>query len=228
MAPLEITLKGSSIISRHAERAILLVNVSSEGTAQEAVSEDVTSTSNKLVKIFKELAPKDEDGNATPDAPVTVFSITSSNTRSWIPSASRNNENVQLPRQFEASTDFNVIFRDFEKLSEVTSTLFKMPHTTVENTEYILTDRTKEDLGSESRKAALRDAIQKAHDYAEVIGKNVMAVEIKDQGSSSGGRTKQTARRNNYKTSPSHVDGLSVEPEDVELKSSVEVKFVAE
>jgi hypothetical protein len=60
MAPLEITLKGSSIISRYAERAILLVNVSSEGTSQEAVSEDVTSTSNKLVKIFKELAPKDE------------------------------------------------------------------------------------------------------------------------------------------------------------------------
>lgn len=228
MAPLEITVKGSSVISRHAERAVLLVSVSSQGTSQEAVSEDVTSTSNKLVEIFKELAPRGEDGNATLDAPVTVFSITSSNTTSWIPSAPRYSESVQLPRQFEASTNFNVIFRDFGKLGEVTSALFTMPHTTVENTEYILTDRTKEDLGSESRKAALIDAMQKAHDYAEVLGKNVTAVEIKDQGSSSGGRTRQAARSSNYRSSSSYVDGLSVEPEDVELKSSVEVKFIAQ
>lgn len=228
MAPLEIILNGTFVISRHAERAILKVRVSSEGTSQETVSKQVTSTSNELMKTFKKLAPKDEDGNATLDAPVTVFSMTSSNTRSWIPSVSRNNENVQLPRQFEASTHFKVIFRDLEKLGEVTSTLFTMPHTTIDDTEYILTDRTKEDLGSESRKAALHDAIQKAHDYAEVVGKNAVAVEIKDQGYSTGGRTMQMARRNNYKTAASYVDGLSVEPEDVMLTSSVEVKFVAE
>lgn len=228
MAPLEIILSGSSIISRHAERAVLVVRVSSKDTSQETVSKDVTSTSNKLVRTFKELAPKDEDGNATLDAPVTVFSMTSLHTRSWIPSITRNNENVQLPRQFEASTDLNVIFRDFGKLGEVTSTLFSMPHTTIEETEYILTDRTKENLESESRKAALRDAIQKATDYAEVVGKNVVAVEITDQGYSTGGRTKQTARRSNYNASASYVDGLSVEPQDVELRSSVKVKFVAE
>ncbi len=228
MAPLEIIVAGDSVISRHAERAVLVVRVSSEGESQETVSKDVTSTSNKLIKTFKELAPRTEDGNATPDAPVTIFSMTSLRTSSWIPEPSRNNEFVQLPRQFEAITGFNVIFRNFEKLGEITGTLFTMPHATIESTEYILTDRTKEDLGSESRKAALRDAIQKAQDYAEVVGKSVVAVEITDQGYSSGGRTKQTARRNNYKASASYVDGLTVEPEDVEFKSAVSVKFVAE
>lgn len=224
MAPLEIRLQGNSVIARPAERAVLSVKVSSEGTSQETVSNDVTLTSNNLVKIFRELAPKDEVGNATPDAPITVFSTPSLQTRSWISTTSRNNETVQLPRCFEASSRFKVIFRDFEKLGEISDKLFKMPHTDVTETEYILTDKTQEDLGSESRKAALRDAIQKAQDYAEVVGKNVVAVEITDQGYTAGGRTKQTARRSNYSSSPGV--GLSVEPEDVQLKSSITVKFI--
>ena len=228
MAPLEIHLSGESIISRHAERAVLSVEVSSEGISRETVSHDVTSTSNELIKMFKEIAPKSEDGKARPDAPVTIFSMTSSQTSTWVPTTSRNGETVQLPREFRASTSFTVIFRDFKKLGEVTGTLFKMPHTTIESTKYILTDQTKKDLRSESRKAALHDAIQKAQDYAEVLGKSAVVVEIKDQGYSSGGRTMQTARRASYSQSASFVDGLSVEPEDVELKSSVNVKFTAE
>ena len=226
MAPLEIKLTGNSVISRPAERAVLSVDVSSEGTSRETVSNDVTVTSNNLVKIFRELALKDEDGNATSDAPVTVFSTPSLQTRSWIPTSSRNNETVQLPRRFQASSSLKVIFRDFEKLGEISDMLFKMPHTDVAETEYILTDKTQEGLGSESRKAALRDAIQRAQDYAEVVGKKVVAVEITDQGYTSGGRTKQTARRSNYSSSPGV--GLSVEPEDVQLKSSVTVKFIEE
>ena len=228
MASLEIRLNGTSVIARHAERAVLSVKVSSEGPSQDTVSNDVTSTSNNLAKKFKELAPQSEDGSTTADAPVTIFSMTSMRTSSWIPTISRNNENVQLPRQYQATTMFKVIFRNFNKLGEITGTLFKTPHTTIEGTEYILTDQTKEDLGSESRKAALRDAIRKAQDYADVVGKKVVAVEISEQSYSVGIRTKQMARRNDTGSSVSYVDGLTVEPEDVELRSSVGVKFVAE
>ena len=228
MAPLEIELSGTSVIARHAERAVLSVKVSSEGPSQETVSNDVTSTSNNLAIKFKELAPRSEDGSTTSDAPVTIFSMTSMRTSSWTPTISHNNEAVQLPRQYEAVTMFKVIFRNFYKLGEVTGALFKTPHTTIEGTEYILTDQTKEDLGSESRKAALRDAIRKAQDYADVVGKKAVAVEISEQSYSVGMRTKQSARRSDRAVSASYVDGLTVEPEDVELRSSVEVKFVAE
>ena len=135
MAPLKIKLNGYSVITRHAERAIVLVEVSSEGSSQETVSNDVTSTSNSLAKIFKDLASRSEDGSATPDAPITIFSMTSMSTRSWIPSVSRNSENAQLPRQYQATTMFKVIFRDFNKLGEVSATLFKTPHTTIDETE---------------------------------------------------------------------------------------------
>ena len=123
---------------------------------------------------------------------------------------------------------FKVMFRDFETLGEVTGTLLKMPQTDIEETEYVLTDRTEEDLGSESRKAAMCDVIQKAQDYTKVVGKNVVTLEITEQGHSIGGRTKQTARRSNYSAAASDVDGFSVEPEDVQLKYSVTVKFIAE
>lgn len=227
MAPLEINVHGSSVLHRHAERGVLSVAVSSEGLSQETVSREVTSTSNQLKKMFNELAPKTESGTPAPNAPVTVFSMTSFRTRSWIP---EDKEGNALARQYEASTHFEVIFRDFEKLGDVASTLFTMPHAEIKNTSWRLTDETMESLGSESRKAAMHDAIQKAQDYAEVVRKNVVAVEITDQGSSTRGRTKQMARKSamSMSTPGAHVNGLSLEPEDVELSAVVGVKFVAE
>jgi len=225
MAPLEITVEGLSSIHRHAERGVISVAVSSDGSSKETVSQEVTSTSNLLQQMFKELAPKTETGTATSDAPITVFSMGSIQSWSRI---QYDKDNQPGPRQYHASSSFEVIFRDFEKLGDVASSLFAMPHVDITSISWRLTDETRESLGSETRKAAMLNAIQKARDYAEVIGREVVAVKITDSGYSAGGRTKQTARRAVGSGIVAPPNGLALEPEEVVLSGSVQVQFATE
>jgi lambda repressor-like predicted transcriptional regulator len=62
MPPVKITAQGTSTIFRQAERAVIHVRVSSDGTSQENVSKEVTSTANELREMLKRLAPKTEKG----------------------------------------------------------------------------------------------------------------------------------------------------------------------
>ncbi|KAH0534114.1 hypothetical protein FGG08_007288 [Glutinoglossum americanum] len=176
-------------------------------------------------KSYSRGSPKTGSGAPAPNAPVTIFSMTSLRTRSWIP---RDKEGNILPCLYHASSHFEATFRDFEKLAETASALFIMPHVQVTSTAWSLTDETKEKLGSESRKEAMLDAIQKAQDFAEVLGREIVAVEARDQASSMMGRTKQTSRRaTNIAVARTHVDGLALEPEDVEVNQSVSAIFTS-
>lgn len=118
------------------------------------------------------------------------------------------------------------MFQDFAKLEEVLGTLFKMPHVEIDATEWRLTDATKASLSSELRKAAMRDAIAKAGDYAEVLGRNVVAVEVLDGEESYRRERKHAVRSANAASSAHAVSWVALEPEDVELSGSVEVRFV--
>jgi uncharacterized protein YggE len=62
MPPVTITVQGTSTIFRQAERAVIHVQVSSDGTSQEKVVKEVTSTANELRAMLKGLAPKTEKG----------------------------------------------------------------------------------------------------------------------------------------------------------------------
>jgi uncharacterized protein YggE len=119
-----------------------------------------------------------------------------------------------------------VVFQDFAKLEEVLGTLFKMPHVETDATEWRLSDVTKASLSSELRKAAMRDAIAKVRDYAEVLGRNVVAVEVLDGEENYRRETKHTVRSADAASSAHAGSWVALEPEDVELSGSVEVKFV--
>ncbi|MCJ1383212.1 hypothetical protein MMC17_006325 [Xylographa soralifera] len=223
---LKINVTGESVVSRHAERGVLSIAVSSQGPSQETVSQDVTLASNHLRTTFKAASPKTASGEAALDAAITVFSMTALNTQTWIPQD--RSGNPLPPRLYSAKCNFHVIFRDFDKLAEVASMLFTTPHVSIESTKWRLTDDTLAGLASESRKMAMRDAVRKANDFAEVIGRQVFAVEITDHGSSTGQRTKQTARMERPPVDAKGIGTLALEPEDVELTASVEVKFADE
>ena len=66
MPPVTITAQGTSTIFRQAERAVITVHVSSEGTSQEKVSNEVTLTANELRSMLKGLSPKTEKGMSFP------------------------------------------------------------------------------------------------------------------------------------------------------------------
>ena len=226
MPRLEIQVTGSSTVSHHAERGVLTLNVSSSGHSQETVFQEVKATTNSVQDLFKQLAPKDASGNPTDSAAITVFSTTSLRTRSWIP---EDDDGKPIPpRQYSADVHFEAIFCDFAKLGEIMGSLFNTPHVEINGTEWRLTDATKASLGSQARKAAMWDAMAKARDYAEVVGREVFAVEILDQVANYARRTKQTARMAGTTSRVKSVSGIALEPEDVELCASVEVKFVGE
>ncbi|KAJ5126775.1 hypothetical protein N7448_007554 [Penicillium atrosanguineum] len=235
MAPLVINVSGESIISRHPERAVLHLAVTSDGPEQETVSKDVTTTSNELHQLFKGLSPKNDNGYSNVDAPVTTFSSTLLRTWSIVPT---DEKNKPLDRVHHATSSFEVIFRDFGKLSEVAGKLVAHPKVEIDSIDWRLTDATKKALGSESRKLAIRDAIHKATDYAEVIGQEVVAVEITDGGSASHVRARYMAAapaparaRGLFGASPQMEDeadtALDLNPQQIEFTGVVDVKFEA-
>lgn len=236
MAPLVIHVSGESIISRHPERAVLHIAVKSDGPEQETVSKDVTTTSNDLHQLFKGLSPKNDNGYSNVDAPVTTFSSTLLRTWSIVPT---DDKNKPLDRVHHATSSFEVIFRDFSKLSEIAGKLVAHPKVEIDSIEWRLTDATKKALGSESRKLAIRDAVHKANDYAEVVGQEVVAVEITDGGSASHVRARYMVAaapapargRSLFGASTEMLNdsdtALDLNPQQIEFTGSVHVKFEA-
>ena len=74
----------------------------------------------------------------------------------------------------------------------------------------------------------MRDAMAKVRDYAEVLGRNVVAAEVLDGEENYRRETKHTVRSADAASSARAVSWVALEPEDVELSGSVEVKFVGE
>lgn len=194
MAPLKVILGGNSSITRQPERGALSFIVQAAGPNRESVSKEVTETSNEINRLFKELSPKSETGETIAGSPVTSFSSTSLQTRSQVPT---DKSGQPLPRVYHATLSLNALFQDFTKLNEIVGKLVSYPNIEIQSLDWCLTEATQKALSSESRKEAMRDAVQKANDYAEVVGLEVVAVEIRDSG---GGVQSEmnTGRYNSY------------------------------
>ena len=226
MAPLEFKVTGSATVTRRAERCTLTLAISSSGPSQGEVSQNVKSTTITVNVLLKELAPKDKYGDPTPSAVIAVFSMTPLRTCTWIP---QNNDGNRTPRrQYNANVRFEVIFQNFIKLGEVIATVSKMPHVEIENMDWRLTDATRANLASEVRNNAMQDAVDKARDYAKVVGRVVAAVEIWDEMVTHGRMTKQTPRIPEATSSMDAVSGIALEPEDVQMSLNVQVKFLSQ
>ncbi|KAJ5165006.1 uncharacterized protein N7500_006836 [Penicillium coprophilum] len=179
MAPLKIVLEGKSSITRQPERAALVFVVQTSGPSRETVSQEVTGTSNEINRLFKELSPKAETGETIAGSPVTSFSSTSLQTRSQVP---RDMSGEPLPTVYTATISLNVLFQDFKKLNEIVGKLISYPNIEIKSLDWCLTEATQKSLNSESREEAMRDAVRKANDYARVIAREVIAVEITELG----------------------------------------------
>jgi len=114
-----------------------------------------------------------------------------------------------------------------------------MQHVSVLGTEWRLTEATYAELEREARRKAIRDAVQKAQDYAGEVGREVVAVEIKDQPSTSQGRDTYYARQMQVPQQalaqqpasgmPVVVsEGLTLEPKTISISATVQAKFVSD
>lgn len=62
--PLRIEVVGESTIHRPAERAVVSITVQSEGSSQEEVARNVSSTTSQLREMLERLATKDASGGS--------------------------------------------------------------------------------------------------------------------------------------------------------------------
>jgi hypothetical protein len=234
--PLEIHIQGSSLIECPAERGTLIIAVNSQSTSQVTVSDQVIQTSNSLQALFKGLSTPTEsqesDDSAKEEPPVTGFTMTNLRTRSWEPESKDGNK---IERIYEASSQFQATFRNFDKLAEIANTLFTTPYTEIRSTTWSLTDETKRATRVLGREKALKDAIVKAEDYARVLGRQVVATEVRDNGTNlknlppRSGFAAMVPKKKFFGESEQKLvlDGLALEPQDVEVRGRVQVRFVS-
>jgi uncharacterized protein YggE len=236
MAPLIINVTGKSTVQRLAERAVLNVTVESVDLTQSKVGSDVRSTCATLQNIFTQLSPKAETGDPAPDAAVTVWAMSSIKSFSKIP-YQRDESAHQRPREYTASSSFEVTFQKFEEMGNLMAQLLEIPFVEITRTYWQLTEPTKRSLEVESRKAAMSDAVCKANDLAEVLGKEaVVCVEVKDMGFSvklsRGAPTQEERASRSRFARENRIEGegqkkLWVQPETLQFDSEVEAKFMA-
>jgi len=166
--------------------------------------------------------------------------MTSLSTGSYRPSS---DAHPDLARRFTASTRFEVKFRDFARLGSFATTLSTTPLVSITKIEWRLTTATEASLGTQSRQQALQDAIAKATDFADALGKSTIIVEEVNGGytnSTVSSVTAFTGPRQRYRAKAmimvsgegagggEGAEELSFEPQSVTLHSNVNVKFVAE
>ncbi|KAL9106039.1 MAG: hypothetical protein Q9227_008882 [Pyrenula ochraceoflavens] len=226
---LELKIDGTSTIHRRAERAVLTVDVSAIGSSRESVSEEVIAASNRLQDMLRPHNPQTSEGIAAPDAAITHWAMNTLRTYHY---DRTDRDNKPLAREYHCSTKINIKFQDFKLLGEIATALASMPNVDVPNISWRVTDATREALGSQARKEAVQDAVTKARDFASVVSdKEPKAVLIEERHSSqttSSHMRRLKGQRMQAATGEGESNGLSFEPEDVQLSTNVHVKFVVD
>jgi len=220
---LTIEVEGRSWITRTAERAILSIQVSTEGKDQESVSNQLMTRVMQLQTLFAELSPRTASGEPTTDAAVTAWSMGGLGTSSDTPCSS---DGVELDRKYTATTSFKLEFRDFTRLSSVTTQLLAIPDVSIGYTNWRLWGETRRSLGSRSRKMAVQEALAKAKDLAEAAGyRSVKPIEIVDEYSEEETQSEMPAGR---LVGYGGDAALYFVPEEIHVKTKVTVKLRAE
>ncbi|KAK7699877.1 hypothetical protein SLS64_011307 [Diaporthe eres] len=243
---LKIHVNGSASVFRTAERGVLHVEVSSTTTSQADASSNVSSITETMINTFRRFAQKTEDGlYPHPSAGITAFSASAPETSTFIPRAKNGRELKTAPKEYTATTTAEVIFRDLELLARLANELSAMENVSITQTEWRLTDATHATICREARVKAMKDAVQKAEDYAGVVGREVVAVKVEDGPANiaHSGRTKQTARRAGpLAQAPAQawtsrataqtdqgvtIEGPALEPSTITVSARVDVRFVS-
>jgi uncharacterized protein YggE len=250
MPQLEVQVDGTGSVFRVAERAYVRLSITATSTDQSAALENAQSTVAVLTSHIRTLATKTEDGLPHPSAAVTAFTVRPLSTTSYYQRDKSYNELRRLPKEYQVSSSAEIIFRDFTQLAETSVELANMPYLSINGTEWRLTEATLEEIRREARLKAIRDAVQKANDYAGVVGRRVVAVEIKDGSSEAdeypgymSNRMKQTAQMGLMQQQQQLAqaaaqqraagvtavtsDGPALEPKTITVSASVNARFVS-
>jgi uncharacterized protein YggE len=244
MAPLEIHVTGTGTAIRRAERGILVLEARSQQlpTAEEA-STVVTSTATAIRDAIAPFCPQDEEtGGTKANAAIAHYSMstldTSSNRERRHNANKNSDEAPKYDVTYSARAEFNIKFSDFAALDKLATQFSAMETIHIKSITWKLTDATFASIEGGARKRAAQNALQRAHDYAEVFAdlstedavRRVKAVDVKEDQYYQQSTKPQLHYGKKQRMFGEVVgrDELQFEPEDVRLDVKVTGKFVVE
>ncbi|KAK9793532.1 putative SIMPL domain-containing protein [Seiridium cardinale] len=172
MSPnMEIKLTGTGTT---AERAILNVSASSHEVQTATIaSSQVTSTAKAIRELITPHCPDNPSEQMPSTTAISHYSMSSLQTNSQIQRLPRSHTTDPQPEPkivYTARADFTIKFADFSVLNELATKLSTMENVSIKRIDWHLTDATTDSIKAGTRKAAAKDAIARARDYAEVFG----------------------------------------------------------
>ncbi|KAK9419309.1 putative SIMPL domain-containing protein [Seiridium unicorne] len=163
------------VLSLHrAERAILSVSASSHEVQTATIaSSQVTSTAKAIRELITPHCPDNPSEQIPSTTAISHYSMSSLQTNSQIQRQPRSHTTDPQPEPkivYTARADFTIKFADFSVLNELATKLSTMENVSIKRIDWHLTDATTDSIKAGTRKAAAKDAIARARDYAEVFG----------------------------------------------------------
>lgn len=241
MAPFEIHVTGKGTTYRPAERAIMVLQVSSSknSDAQQA-STTVTTIAKTIRDMIAPFCPSDNTTNARESAAIAHYSMDSLQTSNTTHAKRSSTEPTAGPTIYEtlyaAKVTFNIKFSDFAILAKLATEFSSMEHVSVSSIEWKLTEDNEKSIHSETRRKAAYDCLSRANDYAVAIA-GVAEAELKERVKPASLTESQyytystRAHLHNSKSMASHnveYELLEFQPEDVSLSVSVDGKFIVD
>lgn len=172
MTGVRITVRGEFVAHLPPERATVQLNVALEGPAPAPVYNAVGASSEQVSAGITALHG--------PDGPVTWF--VSDSVRTW---AARpwNQDGRQLPIVHHASVAVQVKFNDFEAMSIWLGSVVEIEGVGIEGLDWTLTEMKQREATRQVRSEAVRNAREKAQEYADALDLGpVHVLEIADAG----------------------------------------------
>lgn len=220
----EITVRGSYSAFQPPERATVRASLGFEGPQMQPVYDRVVRDLEAVKASIGEIHDPER-------GPVTWWST--QHVRTW---ADRpwNQDGKQLPLVHHASVGVHVKFRDFAVLTRwVAGHVEGTAGFSLEGVHWALTERLRHQLARDVRARAVRDAAERAQEYADALELGpVRAVALADAGMLGnglhpiGGHAEAAFMRGGA-AKDSDAAELALAPEDIEVAVVVDGRFVA-
>ncbi|KAJ5510359.1 hypothetical protein N7453_002462 [Penicillium expansum] len=214
MACFTMTLQGHYTARRFPERAMINLIIESSGESEETITHEVSTTCNTLREILEALCSREEDRTYQESPPAA--STSHSSTQREMSATDRACTPPSSPSTLSSVTSTSELHKFAPKLDAY-------DNARLSNVSWYLTDATNHEIGAESWKGALRDAVMKAKEYEEVIDLKeieVEPVELKEIEYEPL-NSEAFSQRPIYR----HSSGVDLTPKDIVISCAVEVYF---
>jgi uncharacterized protein YggE len=222
VSEVSITVRGSAESKHQPERAIVVLDVASEGPTKDAVYAAATQTAGAVTAQIQSLL----DPAAGPVTWWAADQVRTWSHRPW------NQDGRQLPQVHHAGVQFQVKFSDFEALSRWLAAVVPLSGVSIAGIEWELTDERRTELTNQVRAAAVHDARDKAQAYAASLDLGpVRAVAIADVGmlnEPSPVPPAPVARMAMSVAAPENGEELNLTPREIEISVQVDARFLAD